>query len=145
VVAVVPSDVVPVTVTVYAPAVVVAVVVAVRVAVPAVVLPIDREVGERLQPTGLTSLAMLSVTAQVSVTVPVHEFSGVTVMVDVPGVPAVTAMLALLVRVISLLPAGAAQKFLHPERYPTARKPNPKTQKQEKPIWSGAARLRSRA
>jgi len=145
VVAVVPSDVVPVTVTVYAPAVVVEVVVAVSVDVPAVELLIETEVGERLQPTGLTSFEMLSVTAQVNVTVPVHEFSGVTVMVDVPVAPAVTAMLALLERVISLLPVGAAQKFLHPDRKPTARKLTAKTQMQEKPIWSGAAELRSRA
>jgi hypothetical protein len=145
VVAVVPSVVVPVTVTVYAPAVVVAVVVAVRVAVPAVVLEIDKEVGERLHVAGLVSLAMLSVTAQLSVTVPVHEFSGVTVMVEVPGVPAATVMLPLLVSAISVLPAGAAQKFLHPERKPTAMKLIPRTQMQEKPIWSGAAKLRSRA
>ena len=116
VVAVVPSDVVPVTVTVYTPAVVVAVVVAVRVVVPAVEPEIDTEVGDRLHVAGLTSLAMLVVTAQLIVTVPVHELAGVTVMVDVPVAPAVTGMFPLLVRVISVLPAGAAQKFLHPER-----------------------------
>ena len=127
VVAVVPSVVVPVTVTVYAPAVVVAVVVAVRVDVPAVELLIETEVGERLHVAGLTSLVMLSVTAHVSVTVPVHEFSGVTVIAEVPLAPAVTAILPPLVRVISVLPVGAAQKFLHPEREPTARTLIPRT------------------
>jgi hypothetical protein len=124
---------------------VVEVVVAVRVDVPAVVPLIDTEVGETAHVAGLASFVMLSVTAQVNVTVPVQEFSGVTVMVDVPLAPAVAAMLPLLERVISLLPVGAAQKFLHPERDPITRKLKPRMQTLEKPIRSGAANLRSHA
>jgi hypothetical protein len=89
----------------------------------------------------------LVVTAQVSVTVPENEFDGVTLMTDVlPLVaPAVTVMLPALDRVKSLLPAGAAQKFLHPEKELTARTLTPRTQMQENTIRSGAARVRIRA
>jgi hypothetical protein len=51
------------------------------------------------------------VTAQLSVTVPVNELPGVTVMVEVPEEPALTVMLPLLVSVKSV---GACQKSLQP-------------------------------
>jgi hypothetical protein len=57
------------------------------------------------------------VTAQVSVTVPVNEFVGVTVMVDVPLLPALelTLMLVgLLERLKLLFPPGACQKSPQP-------------------------------
>lgn len=123
------------------------VVVAVSVDVTAAVPLMETDVGERLQVGTLVGFETLVVTAQVSVTVPENEFDGVTLMTDVlPLVaPAVTVMLPALDRVKSLLPAGAAQKFLHPERNPTAMTLNPMMQAQENPIRSGAARLRSRA
>jgi hypothetical protein len=123
------------------------VVIAVRVDVTAAVPLIETDVGERLQVGTLVGFETLVVTAQLSVTVPENEFAGVTLMSDVLPVvaPAVTVMLPALERVKSLLPAGAAQKFLHPERKPTARTLIPKMQMQENPIRSGAARLRSRA
>ena len=123
------------------------VVIAVRVDVTAAVPLIETEVGERLQVGTLVGFETLVVTAQLSVTVPENEFAGVTLMRDVLPVvaPAVTVMLPALERVKSLLPAGAAQKFLHPDRKPTARTLIPIMQAQENPIRSGAARLRSLA
>jgi hypothetical protein len=58
------------------------------------------------------------VTAQVSVTVPVNEFVGVTVIVDVPLLPALelTLMLALLESVKLLFPPGACQKSPQPAK-----------------------------
>jgi hypothetical protein len=118
-----------------------------RVDVSVVVPLMETELGERPQVTGLTGLETLVVTAQVSVTVPVNEFEGVTVMSDVLLLvaPAVTVMLPPLVRAKSLLPAGASQNPLQPERKPTARQLIPRTLTMEKPIRSGAAKLRSRA
>jgi hypothetical protein len=123
------------------------VVVAVSVAVSAEVPLMETDVGERLHVGVLTGFETLVVTAQVSVTVPVNEFDGVTVMSEVLLLvaPAVTVMLPPLERAKSVLPVGAAQKFLHPERKPTARQLIPRTQTLEKPIRSGAAKLRSRA
>jgi len=89
------------------------VVVAVSVAVCAVVLVIETEVGERLHPVALTA-PVGEVTAQVSVTVPVNEFAGVTVMVEVPEDPALTAMLPLLVSVKLVPLFGACQKSPQP-------------------------------
>jgi hypothetical protein len=103
------------------------VVVAVSVAVSAVVLLIETEVGERLHVAGLEPFEILVVTAQVSATEPVHEFDGVTEIVEVPVAPAVTVMLPLLLRAKSVLPAGAAQKFLQPVRKPVPRRPMPNT------------------
>jgi hypothetical protein len=57
-------------------------VVTVRVDVSAEVPVIDTEVEERLH-VGLVGLDRELVTAQVSDTVPVNEFAGVTVIVDV--------------------------------------------------------------
>jgi hypothetical protein len=129
---------VPVTVIWYAPLVVEDVVVAVSVAVSAVVLLIETEVGERLHVAGLEAFEILVVTAQVSATVPVNEFDGVTEMVEVPVAPAVTVMLPLLLRAKSVLPAGAAQKFLHPVRKPVPRRPMPNTLTASIPVRSGA-------
>jgi hypothetical protein len=59
------------------------------------------------------------VTAQVSVTVPVNELVGVTVMVEVPllAAPELTVMLPLLESVkLVLLLLGACQKFPQPAR-----------------------------
>ena len=123
------------------------VVVAVSVDVTAAVPLMETDVGERLQVGTLVGFETLVVIAQVSVTVPENEFDGVTLMTDVlPLVaPAVTVMLPALDRVKSLLPAGAAQKFLHPEKELTARTLTPRTQMQENTIRSGAARVRIRA
>jgi hypothetical protein len=109
--------------------VVVGVVTAVTAAVSAVVPLIETEVGDRLHVTGLVGLERLVVTAQVRLTVPVNEFSGVTVICEVlPLVaPAVTVMLPPLASVKPELPAGAAQKFLQPARKPHPRSPIPKT------------------
>jgi hypothetical protein len=74
---------VPVTLIVYAPRVVPEAVVTVSVDVSAVVPVIDTEVEERLQ-VGLVGLDSELVTAHVSATVPVNEFAGVTVIVEVP-------------------------------------------------------------
>jgi hypothetical protein len=73
-------------------------VVTVSVAVSAVVPVIDTEVEERLQ-VGLVGLESELVTAQVKSTVPVNEFAGVTVIVDVPVELWATEMLPLLVSV----------------------------------------------
>jgi hypothetical protein len=98
--------------------VVVDVVAAVSVAVCAVVLLIVTEVGERLHVVGLEAPDGEVVTAQVSVTVPVNEFVGVTVMVEVLVAPGLTVMLPLLVSVklVLLPPLGACQKSPHPAR-----------------------------
>jgi len=123
------------------------VVVAVSVDVSAVVPLMETEVGERLQVAGLTGLVTLVVTAQDSVTVPENEFDGVTVMSDVLLVvaPAVTEIGPPLERAKSVLPAGAAQKFLHPESETTARQLIPRMQRLKNFMRSGAAILHSRA
>jgi hypothetical protein len=71
---------------------------AVSVEVCAVVLLNVIEVVERLHVAGLEA-PVGAVTAQLSVTVPVNELAGVTVMVEVPVEPALTVMLPLLVSV----------------------------------------------
>jgi hypothetical protein len=102
--------------------VVVDVVVAVSVEVSAVVLLMLTEDGERLQVAGLTGFKNVVVTAQLSVTVPVNELPGVTVMVEALPLlaPGLTVMSPLLLRVklVELLPLGASQKFPHPARKP---------------------------
>jgi len=102
----------PLTVNLYAPAVVVDVVEAVSVEVCAVVSVIETEVGERLHVAGLVGLERLVVTAQESATVPVNEFDGVTVMVEVPVAPALTLIEPLLLRAkLPVVPVlGACQK-----------------------------------
>ncbi len=109
---------VPVTVTVYVPRVVALGTVGASVEVPAVVLVISTESGERLHP-GLVGFERELVTAQVSETVPVNEFDGVTVMVEVPGLaaPGATVMLEGLaerVKLVPLPPLGACQKSPQP-------------------------------
>ena len=88
------------------------------VEVCAVVSVIETEVGDRPQVAGLVGLEMEVVTAQVSVTVPVKEFDGVTVMVEVLLVvaPGLTVMLPLLERVKLVEVAGAPQNPLQPAR-----------------------------
>jgi hypothetical protein len=103
------------------------VVVAVSVAVCAAVLLIVTDVGERLHVTGLVALDGDVVTAQVSATVPVNEFDGVTVIVEVlpevaPGV--LTLIVPLLERVKSEEPTGF-QKPLQPTRSSGAASANP--------------------
>ncbi len=72
------------------------------------------ELEERLHVVGLEA-PVGAVTAQVSVTVPVNELAGVTVMVEVPVAPALTVMLAgLLERVKLEPPPGACQKSPQP-------------------------------
>jgi hypothetical protein len=76
------------------------------------------EVEERSH-VGLVALEGAVVTAQVSVTVPVKELPGVTVMVEVPVVePELMVMAPLLVSVklVLLLPPGACQKSPQPDR-----------------------------
>jgi hypothetical protein len=93
-------------------------VVAVNVAVIADVLLRSTEVGERLHVAGLLAPAG-PLTVQFRSTVPVKEFAGVTVMVEVlPDVaPGLMVMLPLLVRLKSVpLPVGACQKSPHPVR-----------------------------
>ena len=65
---------------------------------------------------GLVALEGEEVIAQLSVTVPVNELDGVTVMVEVPlpAAPALIVMLPLLERVKLLLPPGACQKSPQP-------------------------------
>jgi hypothetical protein len=66
---------------------------------------------------GLVALEGAVVTAQVSVTVPVKELPGVTVIVEVPEVePVLMVMAPLLARVklVLLLPLGACQKSPQP-------------------------------
>lgn len=89
------------------------VVFAVRIDVCAVELAKVTDAGERLQVAGLVAPEGELVTAQVSVTVPVNELAGVTVMVEVlPLVaPGATEMLPLLVSVKLLLELlGGSQK-----------------------------------
>jgi hypothetical protein len=88
----------PLTATSYTPVDVEDVVVAVSVVVCAVVVLKVIEVEERPHVAALVA-PVGEVTAQLSVTVPVNELPGVTVMVDVPVEPADTLMLPLLVRV----------------------------------------------
>jgi hypothetical protein len=92
---------------------------AVSVEVCAAVLVIETELEERLHVAGLEALNG-EVTAQLSETVPVNEFDGVTLMVELPELPALTAMLPLLVSVKSLL-FGACQKSPQPARTETER------------------------
>jgi hypothetical protein len=84
-----------VTVISYEPRVVPAV--AVSVAVCGFVSVMETEVGERLHDVGLAALAG-PVTAHVRLTVPVKEFDGVTVMVEVPLELGATLILPLLLR-----------------------------------------------
>jgi hypothetical protein len=93
------------------------VVVAVSVEVTAVVLVMEAEVGERLQVGALVGFDSEVVTAQVSATVPVKEFDGVTVIVEVlPLVaPGLTVIEPLLLRAKLLLLTGS-QKPLQPAR-----------------------------
>jgi hypothetical protein len=94
------------------------VVVAVSVEVCAVVLLKVSEDEEKSH-VGLVALEGAVVTAQVSVTVPVKELPGVTVIVEVPVVePELMVMAPLLVSVklVLLLPLGACQKFPQPAR-----------------------------
>ena len=98
------------------------VVVAVSVEVCAAALLIETEAGERLQVAGLVAPEGELVTEQERETVPVNEFEGVTLTVDVfPLVaPGATLMLPLLVRVklvLVLLVFGGSQ---NPEQ-PTAK------------------------
>jgi hypothetical protein len=104
---------VPVTLIVYAPRVVPEAVVTVSVDVSAVVPVIDTEVELRLQ-LGLVAFEIEVVTAQVSETVPVNEFAGVTVIVEVPVELWATEILPLLVSVKLLLLSGACQKLAQP-------------------------------
>jgi hypothetical protein len=90
-----------------------AAVVTVSVDVSAVVPVIDTEVEERLH-VGLVGLERELVTAHVSATVPVNEFAGVTVIVEVPVELWATEMLPLLVSVKLLLLPGACQKLPQP-------------------------------
>jgi uncharacterized membrane protein len=96
--------------------VVVDVVAAVSVEVTADVLVIEAEAGERVHVGTLVALEGEVVTAQLSATVPVNEFDGVTVMVAVVLAPAltVTAPLLLSVKLVLPLPPGASQKSPHP-------------------------------
>jgi hypothetical protein len=97
--------------------VVVAVVVAVSEEVCAEVSVIETDVGLKLQVGVLVGLEIEVVTAQASATVPVNEFDGVTVMVEVPvsAAPELTEMLALLVSA-KLPVTGASQNPLQPAR-----------------------------
>jgi hypothetical protein len=106
---------VPVTVISYVPVVVVEVVVAVSVAVWAVVPLRVTEAGDRAHVTGLVALEGEVVTAQLRATVPLDEFVGVTVIVDVlPEVaPGLLTPMAPLLERVKLAPAGS-QKPLHP-------------------------------
>jgi hypothetical protein len=72
----------------------------------------ETESEERLHVVGLTAPDG-EVTAQLSVTVAVNEFDGVTVIVEVPELPALKVMLPLLVSVKSLL-FGDCQKSPQP-------------------------------
>jgi hypothetical protein len=103
--------------------VVVAVVVAVSVEVCAASVLKSSDVEERLQVVGLTAFVGDLVTAQESVTVPVNEPDGVTVMAAVLPVvaPGASVIAPPLVREkeelpLPLPPLGACQKFPHPAR-----------------------------
>jgi hypothetical protein len=69
----------------------------VSVEVGAMALLMTTEVGDRPQVAGLAA-PVGGVTTQESVTVPVKEFEGVTVMSEVPVVPGTTEMSPLLER-----------------------------------------------
>ena len=104
----------PLTVIWYAPAVVEDVVVAVSEEVCAVALLKVSDVGERLHVVGLVAFVG-EVTEQLSVTVPVNELAGVTVMVELPDEPWATVMLPLLEsEKLELLPPGGSQKSPQP-------------------------------
>jgi hypothetical protein len=96
-------------------------VVTVSAEVTAVVLLIETEVGERLHVVELTT-AVGAATAQVSVTVPVNELPGVTVMVEVPVALWPTVMLLGLLERVKLVlpPPGACQKSPQPTRKPAS-------------------------
>jgi hypothetical protein len=106
----------PLTVMSYVPRVVPVWVAAVSVEVCADVLLKVSELGERLHVVGSVALEGVVVTEQLSVTVPVKELPGVTVMVEVPVEPGLTLMLPLLesVKLLLLLLPGACQKFPQP-------------------------------
>ena len=89
--------------------------VAVSVEVCAVALLKVSEAGDRPHVAGLEA-PVGAVTAQESVTVPVKELAGVTVMVEVPVALWPMVMLPLLERVklALLLPPGASQKSPQP-------------------------------
>jgi hypothetical protein len=98
-------------------------VVAVSIVCCAVVVLNVSEVGERLHVVGLVAPEGEVVTAQLSVTDPVNELPGVTVMVEVLPVaaPGATVMLPLLARVkLVLPPPGACQKSPQPARKPAS-------------------------
>jgi hypothetical protein len=98
------------------------VVAAVSVDVCAAVPLMVTEAGERLQVAGLVAPEGAVETAQVSATLPVNEFAGVTVIVAVLPVvaPGLKVMFPLLERVKLLLPLGASQNPLHPASSGTA-------------------------
>lgn len=104
---------VPVTVTTYAPVVVVAVVPIVSVEAPSVILSIDTEVGLRLQVGGLMAPAGLVVMAHVRATIPVNPFVGVTTMLAVFPVeaPATTVRAGLLMVKLPIAPLGVTVRF----------------------------------
>lgn len=108
---------VPVTVKSYAPAVVEDVVDTVNVEVCAVVLLNVIEVVDRPHVAALVALEGVLVTEHASVTVPVNELPGVTVIVEVllDVAPGATLIFPLLVS-LKLVLLGASQKPLHPER-----------------------------
>lgn len=116
----------PVTLISYAPVVVVDVVFAVSVDVCAVVSLNVSEDEERAHVAGLVAFVGALVIEQVSVTVPVNELPGVTVMVEVPLASGITVMLPLFVRVklVLLLLPGASQKSPQPTRSGTAASSN---------------------
>jgi hypothetical protein len=94
------------------------VVLAVSVVVCVDVLLNVSEDEERLHVAGLVALEGVLVIEQDSVTVPVYELPGVTVMVDVPLALGLTLMLPLFVRLkLSLLELpGACQKSPQPAK-----------------------------
>jgi hypothetical protein len=88
---------------------------AVSVEVCAVVLLKVSELEERLHVAALEA-PVGAVTAQLSVTVPVNELPGVTVMVAVPVEPWATVMLPLLERLKPVVLLGACQKSPQPAK-----------------------------
>jgi hypothetical protein len=91
---------------------------AVSVEVSAVVLVMETESGSRLHP-GLVGFERELVTLQVTETVPVNEFDGVTVMVEVlpvvaPGATVMLVGLAERAKLVPLPPFGACQKSPQP-------------------------------
>jgi hypothetical protein len=88
---------------------------------------IETEAGLRLHP-GLVGFEREEVTAHVSETVPVNEFDGVTLMVELPVVePAAMVMFPLLLRLKSVLVPlpGACQKSPQPVKTGAAASNNP--------------------